>query len=322
MTVQPEPVWTLVVPDSLLAGATGWPGRWALSRMLGRSVSRRLGFRGSYEVIGWAVTGHAAATRAWAPAPVGWVADFQTDPPLGALRIDPVCLTPGPRGMSLTVPAALGLDESESARLVQSLAAALRDRGIGIQLAAADRWYMTLPHAPEGTWWSPEIVASGTLMEHLPAGEEGGELRRILNEIQMILHQQPDNIDRRARRAPEANSVWPWGWAQRPLPRVGAIVSRVHASHPYARGLAAMAGVPVLAAGAEADDPNGAGVVVIPEDRETDPEWLELTWGRRLRRAAARGRVGMVRLATPGGRVAEYCPHGRKQFRRHRSYAR
>jgi len=224
--------------------------------------------------------------------------------------------------MSLTVPAALGLGESESARLAQSLAAALQDQGIGIRLAAADRWYMTLPHAPEGAWWSPEIVASGTLIEHLPAGEEGGELRRILNEIQMILHQQPDNIDRRARRAPEANSVWPWGWAQRPLPKVGAVVSRVHASHPYARGLAAIAGVAVLAAGAKADDPSGAGVVVLPEDRETDPEWLELTWGRCLRRATARGRVAMVRLATPGGRVAEYSPRGRRQFRRPGGHAR
>lgn len=306
------------MPDTLLVNASGWPGRWGLSRMLRRSVFRYLGFRGSYEVVGWAVTGHAAATRAWAPAPVGWVADFQTDPPLGALRIDPVCLTPGPQGMSLTAPAALGLHVDESIRLAEGIATAFRDRGIGIRVAAADRWYMTLPHAPDVKWFSPETAADGRLIEYFPGGDDGGELGRIVNEIQMILHQQPDNAVRRDRRDPEVNSVWPWGWASRPLPRVGAVVARVHACHPYARGLAELAGVAALAPDAEVDNPNGAGVVVLPEDRETDPEWLESMWGRGLRRATARGRVARVRMVTPGGQVTEYDPGGRPRFGRRR----
>lgn len=220
--------------------------------------------------------------------------------------------------MSLTTAAALGLDAAESARLAGGIATAFRDRGIGMKIAAADRWYMTLPDAPDVPWRSPETAAGGSLIEYLTAREERAELRRIVNEIQMILHQQPDNAARRDRQEPEVNSVWPWGWASRPLPRVGAVVPRVHANHPYARGLAQLAGVVGLAADAEVDDPNGAGVVVLPEDRENDPEWLESTWGRRLGRATARGRVARVRLATPGGQVAEYDPQGRRRLGRYR----
>jgi hypothetical protein len=303
------------MPDALLAGASTWPKRWGLSRILARSVHRHLGFGGSYEVIGWAVTGHAAATRAWAPAPVSWVGDFQVDPPLGVLRIDPVCLTPGPRGLTMAPPRALGLAQEESGRLAAAVAAEFRGRGIGVKVASPDRWYMTLPHLPNLPWRAPETVTAGSLLEYLPAGESGAELRRIINEIQIVLHDQPDNLARRSRRDPEVNSVWPWGWAPRPLPRAGAVVSRAYADHPYARGLAMLAGASVGEPGGNADEPSGAAVVVPPEGRESDGEWLEVTWGRPLYKAVARKRIALVRLVTPRGRVAEYGSASRRRLR-------
>jgi len=322
VTVQQESVWTLVVPDALLAGAQAWPRRWGLSRILAGSQRRHLGFSGSHDVIGWAVTGHVAATRAWAPAPVAWLADFQAAPPLGVLRIDPVSLSPGPRGMSMTLSEALDLGAEEADRLADAIATAFRDRGIGVRIACPDRWYMTLPHSPDVPWWAPETVAGGSVIEHLPAGEGGAELRRIVNEIQMVLHEQPDNLARRDRGVPELNSVWPWGWAPRPLPRAGAVVTKVYADHPYARGLAAMAGAATGDPDREIDEPAGAAVVVTPVRRAADAEWLEAAWGGRLKRAVARQRVAMVRLATPSGQVAEYRRKPRRFLGRSRENAR
>jgi len=307
VTVQREAGWTVVVPDTLLSGASGWPRRWGLTRIVSRGVRRTLGIHGSYDVIGWSITGHAAPTSAWAPAPVSWIADFGGEAPLGVLRIDPVCLTPGPRGLSMMSSGSIDVGIAEAARLGDALSAEFRSRGIGVRIAAADRWYMTLPHLPDIPWWAPEAVAGDSVFPFLPAGEAGAELRRIVNEIQVVLHDHPDNAGRRDRLAPEVNSVWAWGWARRPLPRVGAVVARVHADHPYARGLAMLAGTRV--SGPErGEEPADSGAVVAPGDREDDPEWLETVWGRCLRRAADRKRTTMVRLVTPGGQVVEYAP--------------
>ncbi len=314
MAVQREALWTLVVPDALLDDAAGWPSRWGLSRILARSVRRHLGIQGRDEVIGWAVTGHAAATRAWAPAPVGWAADFRGPPPLGVLRIDPVCLMPGPGGVTMAGQQRVDIDPEEARRLCDSLADAFRDRGIGVRLATPDRWYMTLPHAPDVPWWAPETVAGGSLLDYMPDGDGGSELRRIVNEIQMLLHEQPDNQSRRERQVPEVNSVWPWGWAERPVPKVGSVADRVYADHPYAAGLALLAGVDVSAPGDNVEEPEGAAVVVPSTQRQADPEWLETTWGRSVFRAATRKQLRGVRLVTPGGNIAEFVPQRRRRF--------
>ncbi len=221
----------------------------------------------------------------------------------------------------MTPPEALDLGREEADRLGGGIAAAVRDRGIGVRVAAPERWYMTLPHSPDIPWWAPEIVAGASVLEYLPGGDSGAELRRLLNEIQMVLHEQPDNVARRDRQAPEVNSVWPWGWAPRPLPRAGAVVPRVYADHPYARGLAALAGADVSEPTGGSDELAGAAVVVPPTGCDTDPEWLEANWGRRLKRAVSRRQVTKVRLATPDGHVAEYGEQPRLSFRRRKGSA-
>jgi hypothetical protein len=315
VTVQQEAIWTLVLPEATVGpGAVDWPRRWALSRIMDRGGHRQLPVKGAYDVIGWSVTGHVSPTTTWAPAPVCWVADFSGDPPLGAIRIDPVHLAAGPRGLTLVPAEQLDVNPAEAGRLLGAVAESVRPKAVGVRLGAPDRWYMTAAHAPDAPWWTPQQVAARDLLDCLPSGDESIDLKRILNEIQVILHHQPDNARRREQGRPEINSVWPWGWAYRPLLRVGSVVTRVYGDHPYAVGLARLAGIEVLEP-FEVEKEMSSAAVVIPAGRHgSDPEWLERTWCRPLLKSLARGRISGVRIVTEAGRVFEIDARDRRKF--------
>lgn len=312
-----------MLPDATVeTSATGWPARWSLSKILDRGLRRRLPVTGTCDVIGWAITGHVFSATAWAPAPVCWVGDFGTDPPLGVTRIDPVHLAAGPRGLTLVPPQELQLTTEEARRLTAALADSLGQQAMGVRMAAPDRWYLCLAGTPGSRWWMPEDVAGRSLLECLPGGDEGAELGRLLNEMQVVLHQQPDNIARRDLGRPEVNSVWPWGWASRPLPRAGSVVGQVRADDPYALGLAALAGVATGDPGSVTADVTGAGFIMPGPRQAEDPRWLEERCGRPLVRALARRRITAVRVITQSGRLFELsCRDRRKFWRRSRRAA-
>lgn len=315
MTVQQDATWTLVLPDSTLgSGGAPWPWRWSLSRILNRGRSRRLDLNGVHDVIGWAVTGHVASSATWAPAPVCWEADFGSDAPLGVIRIDPVHLAPGPRGLTLIPPEQLDINPAESQRLVDAVAGALRQRTTAVRAATPTRWYMSLAGAPDFRWKTPRQVSRCNVLECLPSGESAAQLRHLLNEIQIVLHHQPDNAVRREEGRPEINSIWPWGWADRKVPRVGSVVARVYSEHPYARGLAILAGVPVLEPVPDGREISGSGLVMPPAIHAGDAAWVESRWCQPLFRALAKGRVSKLRLLTESGLLIELDTRDRRRF--------
>jgi hypothetical protein len=296
--------WILVIGDGSLQELAG-PGKGgrSLGRFLGRATERSLSSRRQEDVAGWAVTGHHSATAAWAPGPVTWRADFGEEAPLGAVRADPIHLSPGPSGVTVDVAANLGISQAEAQRMCEAVADALGDRVIGCRPAAPDRWYLTMTAVPDGPWWTPEELVDRDLLASIPDGEEGTDLKVLLNDIQVVLHQQEDNARRRAQGLPEVNSVWLWGWTQRTLMRVGSQVSRVYSSHPYATGLAQLAGVTVHAVEELPRTVSGDGVVVaIGGGDRNDPA---ARWCEQLVRAFARRRIDRLRVVTLSGRVFE-----------------
>ncbi len=279
-----------------------------------RGRFRRLDLGGVHDVIGWAVTGHVASSATWAPAPVCWGADFDSDPPLGVIRIDPVHLAPGPRGLTLVPPEQLEINPAESGRLLDAVANALRQRATAVKAATPTRWYMSLAGALDFCWKTPREVSRRNVLDCLPTEESAAELRHLLNEIQIVLHHQPDNAVRREQGRPEINSVWPWGWADRPVPRVGSVVACVHAEHPYARGLARLAGVPVLEPVPDGREISGSGLVIPAAVHAGDADWVESRWCRPLYRALAKGRISKLRLLTESGLLVEMDTKDRRRF--------
>ena len=228
--------------------------------------------------------------------------------------MDPVNLSAGPRGLTVSPPSTLGITEQEASRIVRSVTDTLEGRAFGLRVADAQRWYGALPDVPDDRWWVPEDIAGEPVLNYLPRGESGTGMRQLLNEIQVILHQTPENLARRERGVVEVNSIWPWGWAARPLTRVGSQVARVIAEDPYAVGLAMLSGTGHGSDVGEPGDLDGGGVIVPDPARVADSAWLERRWCRPLVRALARGRVDRLCLVTGSGRMYEMTRQDLRRF--------
>jgi hypothetical protein len=130
-------------------------------------------------------------------------------------------------------------------RMVASLNEALHTEGITLVAPTPGRWYLELP-APLSILTLPLSV--GLAMgapPWSPAGPDAPWLKRLLTEIQMLLHEHPVNQARERLGQLPVNSLWLWG--EGPLPNhwqqpFAAIVG----SAPLAQGLARAAGLPVL----------------------------------------------------------------------------
>ena len=135
------------------------------------------------------------------------------------------------------------LDEAHS--LAHSLNAHLPDLG-RFHVAATGRWYLRLAaDTREALSGVPPLSAvSGRRIERmLPETHEAKDLRRLFNEIQMVLHAHVLNQQRESAGRMTINSLWLWGAGSLP-DRVDNPFNGVWSNHPLARGLALAAGVP------------------------------------------------------------------------------
>ena len=127
-------------------------------------------------------------------------------------------------------------DDAESQALIAALNAHFAGDGLLFRAGAAGRWYVrSKAHIELTTHALPESL-DREIDSCMPAGADSGHWRRVLNEIQMLLHAHPVNAQREARGLPAFNSVWLWGGGR--APRVGAApFTRVWADDALARRL-------------------------------------------------------------------------------------
>jgi len=183
-----------------------------------------------------------------------------------------------------------GLRQAEADALVATLNRQFAGRH-EFRAPHPDAWAMRAePAALEAR--SPQELAGMSIDAQLP----GAPWTALLNEIQMALHEHPEN---EARELP-VNSVWLWGAGT--LPRSASSPWRtVAAAEPLAFGLARAAGVATRAPARSADtwlaDLPGEGrhLAVL----EGAAAALEKAWFGPLLAALRSGRIGMVTLHLP-----------------------
>lgn len=168
--------------------------------------------------------------------------------PRGAawLRIDPVHLRIDMTHARLFGAPVLGLVRDEADALVATLNAHFADDGLILEAPAPDRWYAMLDREPALEAATPGSVAGRNVDHFLPGGAEGPYWRRLMNEVQMLLHDHPVNEARESRGALPVNSVWVWGGGSVHRPSTWRVPNRVIADEPIARGLAGLAGSKAL----------------------------------------------------------------------------
>jgi hypothetical protein len=208
----------LVIPFAVPSSEAGraallslqWPHLKAL--LAGRSATRDEG-----DALSLSPPHERALARAW-----GWTGgDGQL--PFAARQaaadgIDTVdrawgLLTPahwhvGTDQLSLTDPDQLLLTADASRAFLDAVRDLFTSEGFEVHWGAPLRWYLAHPSLAGLATASPDRVIGRNVDRWLPAGPQARLLRRLQNEVQMLLYTHPLNAEREARGQRPVNSYW------------------------------------------------------------------------------------------------------------------
>lgn len=114
----------------------------------------------------------------------------------------------GTEQLSMGDPDALALDEAASRALLQAVAELFTSEGFELLYGAPTRWYLRHPSLATLPTASLDRVIGRNVDPWLQALPEMRHLRRLQNEVQMLLHQHPANDERERRGLLPVNSFW------------------------------------------------------------------------------------------------------------------
>lgn len=167
-------------------------------------------------------------------------------------------------------------------------------------------WLWSSAREVQCTSVEPSAAAGSNLRDVMPAGRDGPEVCRLMNEVQMLLHEHPVNERRVARGQVTVNSLWLWGFG-----RVGEATTalpRLFSDDAWLQGLARLHGAPCSWPPSLAQALETAGGTVAmgwahparPEPTAQALEEVEFACFRPARDALASGRVDQVDLLLGG----------------------
>ncbi|MBI5786725.1 MAG: hypothetical protein HZA64_14840 [Rhodocyclales bacterium] len=251
----------------------------ALSRLLGRGRRTPLAGEETWlaDTFGVAAPLPAAALRLLAdggkPGGDEWIC------------LDPVHLRLHEWAVIPDAPATLALTVEEDAALRDSVAPLFA--GLGELVASAPgRWHLHLIR-PAAIETRPLSDAIGRAVEPtLPGGPQGAEWRRLLAEVQPLLHAHEVNRERIKAGRTTVNHLWPWGGgrlpqnAQRPF-------DRVWTDDPVLQGLAVLAGSEVAPPPADFTEAPGRVLVKLDQLVASSTSFDALTWRAALAKLEA-----------------------------------
>jgi hypothetical protein len=194
---------------------------------------REVALRECFEFLGTAFP-HAALAR-----------NVETNDVAGALWLnaDPAHVVADAVTLRMLACGAIGLTVEENLELAKSLRTLFGDAGFPLEVSRSGRWQLRCPSGSRlPKFATPSETLGDDLAKHLPSGDNERQWRHLLNEAQVILHNQPMNERRVQQGQLPANSVWFWGAGV--LPEwVRAKFSRVVSADGEVAALAKMANV-------------------------------------------------------------------------------
>jgi hypothetical protein len=170
-----------------------------------RALARALGWEVADGLIPWAA--HDAAQ-----------AGLPTDTPWG--RLMPVHLLLGSDHIGLTDPQALALDDAESRRFFDAVQELFTSEGFTLHWHSPLNWLVSHATLEQLPTVAPDRVIGHALHGEMPA--QPRLLRRLLNEVQMLLFNHPLNESREVRGELPVNGLWLSGCGAAQPVRAGA----------------------------------------------------------------------------------------------------
>jgi len=186
-----------------------WPDNSQLSNLitmlkLGRSETRA---QAAYEQLLLAQLGVAVTAGTELPV-AGLRASARHIQQADLWCLDPAYVELDREGATLTALDALELSAAESAQLIDSLNQHFAAE-LSVTAYSPQHWLLRRPLQLHTS--PPSQVLWRHLGEMLPVGPDAGEWRRLLNEMQMLLHAHPLNQARMEQGRLPVNSLWLWG---------------------------------------------------------------------------------------------------------------
>jgi len=300
---------TLIVPggSAALAGAADIAAEHAtqLAKIAGRgSLGRAYDRRDQ----------HHAALRPWqrgllaalrlsggeyASAPLCAQEHGEDRPGAFSMHMEPVHFVTGLDRLNLlplTGPARVTHQEREL--LLAVIAAHLREWNLELQALTDGTWNVRADQALEITTACPEAAACGELGTALPRGKDASSVRRLMTELQMLLHDHPVNERRVRAGLPVVNALWPWG-SGTSVAAGSAHLPSAFGDAPYLRGIYRRDPHSMHPAPANGADllqsvaPTTRAIAVVAVE---DQAMLEESWVAPLARALAGGQLSRLDL--------------------------
>lgn len=214
----------------------------ALSQIMGRARRRRQGVDALRQLCG--LLGLKTSPIRDVPvAAVTRLIDAEDHPDGIWMRADPVHIS-ADRDRLLLIDASLfKLSQHDALALATEVQQVLDLEGWRLEVPFPDRWYISLDEDPGVTTSDPRRAGGQDVNRHLPRGAGAKVMHRLLNEVQMQLHDADINREREDRGELTINSIWFWGVGELPdvLPRLW---STVYSDDVFTRGLAMLSMTP------------------------------------------------------------------------------
>ena len=189
-----------------------------------------------------------------------------------------------------------GVARAELAELEPTIGAHLRVAGMRLVTTSQGGWLVHSEHTLDVQTATPETAAASALEQAMPQGRAAPELRRLMTELQMLLHEHPVNVARVRRGLPEINAVWFYGAGEiRNLQRYA--LPQAFGDDLYLRGIYRLNDGDVTAAPPDAQALlarlRSRAVAVVAAD---DVDALEAAWIAPLSRALAAGALARLEI--------------------------
>lgn len=127
---------------------------------------------------------------------------------------DPIHLR-ADRDTAKLVPAAiLSLTEAEVDALLLDINTFLAADNLQLWRSDTCHWFMQGQDGSELLSYPPEFLAQRNASAFLPEGQTSAYWKRLMTELQMLLHAHPVNAERERRGLMPVNSLWFWGGAR------------------------------------------------------------------------------------------------------------
>lgn len=173
--------------------------------------------------------------------PVAFYGDMRERPDGWCCRADPVFLEAHMDHLRLLAPHFVRPEPDEARALIDAFNAAFEKDALSLSAKHPSRWYLLMQRALDVTTWEPDSVVGRNVIDFMPAGRDGGHLKALMTEVQMLFHPHEVNARREQRDLPTINSIWIWGGGRLPeLP--GCALPAAWGSDPYLEGLWALCG--------------------------------------------------------------------------------